>query len=84
MTIMLTKKITQLGNSGAIVLPKDILAMMNIGIGDEVELSMNEKSLIMRPLSENTRRELFQSSLNQVMIERKELLKRLAKGVDEK
>ena len=81
---MLTKKITQLGNSAAIVLPKDILAMMNIGIGDEVELSMNEKSLVVKPISEKARQELFQSSLIQVMVERKELLERLAKGVDEK
>ncbi len=81
---MLTKKITQLGNSAAIVLPKDILAMMNIGIGDEVELSMNEKSLVIKPISEKARQELFQSSLKQVMVERKELLERLAKGVDEK
>lgn len=83
-TNMLTKKITQLGNSAAIVLPKDILAMMNIGIGDEVELTMNEKTLVLKPLSENAKQQLFDTALKQVMIERKELLERLAKGVDEK
>ncbi len=81
---MLTKKVTALGNSAAIVLPKDILAMMNIGIGDEVELSMVDKSLVVKPLTEKARQELFQSALQTVMVERKELLERLAKGVDEK
>jgi putative addiction module antidote len=81
---MLTKKITQLGNSAAIVLPKDILALMNIGIGDEVELSLNDKTLVVKPLTEKARQELFDSALKTVMTERKELLERLAKGVDEK
>jgi putative addiction module antidote len=81
---MLTKKVTQLGNSAAIVLPKDILAMMNIGIGDEVELSLVDKSLVVKPLTEKARQELFQIALQSVMVERKDLLERLAKGVDEK
>jgi putative addiction module antidote len=81
---MLTKKITSLGNSAAIVLPKDILALMGLGIGDEVELSINEKSLVVKPLSEKARQELFETALRTVMVERKELLENLAKGVDEK
>ena len=81
---MLTKKITQLGNSAAIVLPKDILAMMNLGIGDEVEIKMVEKTLVVKPLSENARQELFETALRQVMTERKSMLETLAKGVDEK
>jgi putative addiction module antidote len=81
---MLTKKITQLGNSAAIVLPKDILALMNLSIGDEVELSLNDKTLLIKPLTEKARQELFEPALKTVMVERKELLERLAKGVDEK
>ena len=81
---MLTKKITALGNSAAIVLPKDILALMNVGIGDEVELSMVDKSLVVKPLTEKARQELFESALKTVMVERKDLLERLAKGVGEK
>ena len=81
---MLTKKITQLGNSAAIVIPKDILALMNLGIGDEVEIKMVEKTLVVKPLSENARQELFETALRQVMTERKSMLETLAKGVDEK
>ena len=80
---MLTKKITSLGNSAAIVLPKDILALMNLGIGDEVELTLVDKSLMLRPLSEKARQELFETTLEDVMIKRKSLLENLAKGVDE-
>lgn len=81
---MLTKKITQLGNSAAIVLPKDILALMNLGIGDEVEIKLVDKSLVVKPLSENARQELFETALRKVMLERKSMLENLAKGVDEK
>ncbi len=66
------------------MLPKDILAMMNLGIGDEVEIKMVEKTLIVKPLSENAKQELFETALRQVMIERKSMLETLAKGVDEK
>ncbi len=80
---MLTKKITQLGNSAAIVLPKDILAMMNIGIGDEVELSLVDKSLTLRPLTETARKELVNKAADEVFKRRKTMLEFLAKGADE-
>ena len=80
---MLTKKITQLGNSAAIVLPKDILAMMNLGIGDEVELSLIDKTLTVKPLSEKERQHKVKQAANKVFERRKSMLEFLAKGADE-
>jgi antitoxin component of MazEF toxin-antitoxin module len=80
---MLTKKITQLGNSAAIVLPKDILALMNIGIGDEVELSMMDKTLVIKSISEKERQEIIKNAADKVFLRRKSMLEHLAKGVGE-
>jgi putative addiction module antidote len=80
---MLTKKITQLGNSAAIVLPKDILALMNIGIGDEVELTMMDKTLVVKSISEKERQEIIKNAADKVFLRRKSMLQHLAKGVGE-
>jgi putative addiction module antidote len=80
---MLTKKITQLGNSAAIVLPKDILALMNIGIGDEVELTMIDKTLVVKSISEKERQEIVKNAADKVFLRRKSMLEHLAKGVGE-
>ncbi len=80
---MLTKKITQLGNSAAIVLPKDILALMNIGIGDEVELTMMDKTLVVKSISEKERQEIIKNAADKVFLRRKSMLEHLAKGVGE-
>jgi putative addiction module antidote len=80
---MLTKKITQLGNSAAIVLPKDILALMNLGIGDEVEISLIDKTLTVKALSEKERQEKVKKAADKVFERRKSMLEFLAKGADE-
>jgi putative addiction module antidote len=80
---MLTKKITSLGNSAAIVLPKDILALMNLGIGDEVEISLIDKTLIVKSLSEKERQEKVKKAADKVFARRRSMLEHLAKGTDE-
>lgn len=80
---MLTKKITQLGNSAAIVLPKDILALMNLGIGDEVEIALIDKTLTVKSLSEKERQEKVKKAADKVFERRKSMLEFLAKGADE-
>jgi putative addiction module antidote len=79
---MLTKKITTLGNSAAVVLPKDVLQMMNLQIGDEVELKLIDRTLVLRPVSEKAREELVNEAIDEVFARRKILLEKLAEGVD--
>jgi antitoxin component of MazEF toxin-antitoxin module len=80
---MLTKKITQLGNSAAIVLPKDILGLMDLVIGDEVELTMMDKTLVVKSISEKNRQEIIKNAADKVFERRKSMLEHLAKGADE-
>jgi putative addiction module antidote len=79
---MLTKKITSLGNSAAVVLPKDVLQMMNVQIGDEVELKLIDRTLVLRPVSEKAREELVDAAIDEVFAQRKILLEKLAEGAD--
>jgi antitoxin component of MazEF toxin-antitoxin module len=47
---MLRKRITTLGNSAALVLSRDLLKIMHLEIGDEVELSYQDNTLLVRPV----------------------------------
>lgn len=76
---MLKKKITAVGNSGALVLSKDLLAIMGVGIGDEIEISIENHALVLRS-SQEERKEKFKTSLDRVINRRREALQKLAEG----
>ena len=46
------KKITTSGNSAALVLPREFLSQMGVKVGDELELTMIDRTLVARPVSE--------------------------------
>jgi len=77
---MLRKKIRLVGNSAAIVLPRDVLKLMNVEIGDEVELSVLDQALIVRSAQEAERSERVRRAADRVLARRKGLLARLAEG----
>jgi putative addiction module antidote len=72
------KKITTSGNSAAIVIPKEVLAQMQLEIGDEIEFSLMDQTLIIRPVKEVERSEKFRSIMNDIFERRADALKRLA------
>lgn len=65
------------------MLPKDILALMNLSIGDEVEISLIDKTLMVKSLSEKERQEKVKKAADNVFERRKSMLEFLAKGADE-
>jgi len=77
---MLRKKISSVGNSAAIVLSRDVLKLMNLEIGDEVELSVLDQALIVRSAHEAERNERVRRAADRVFERRKVLLARLAEG----
>ncbi len=52
---MSRKRITASENSTTLLLPQEILDLMGIGDGDEVDVSVVERTLILRPLDEAAR-----------------------------
>ena len=77
---MLRKKISSVGNSAAIVLSRDVLKLMNLEIGDEVELSVLDRALVVRSAEDADRNERMRQIADRVFMRRKGLLARLAEG----
>jgi antitoxin component of MazEF toxin-antitoxin module len=80
---MLKRKITTTGNSAALVLSQDVLALMGIGVGDEVELQLIDRTLVVRPVDEAGRSQRVREAIDDVLVRRRDLLARLAEGAGE-
>ncbi len=52
---MLRRKITTSGNSAALLLSKDLLGLMGVQVGDEVDVDLIDRTLIVRPVTETER-----------------------------
>lgn len=75
------RRITTAGNSAALVLSQDLLGLMGIAVGDEVDVSLVDRTLVVRPVGEAERQEAFGRAVEQVLRDRRRLLMRLAEGV---
>ena len=49
------KKITTAGNSAALVLSQDVLGLMGVSVGDEVDVTLVDRTLVVRPVDEADR-----------------------------
>jgi len=80
---MIRRKITTAGNSAALVLSQDVLGLMGVGVGDEVDISLVDRTLVVRPIAERGRDERVAAAVNDVFRRRRKLLQRLAEGAPE-
>ena len=80
---MLRKRITTVGSSAAIVLSKDLLKLMDIEVGDEVEISVIDRALVLRSVADVARAMKVKSAVDDVFERRKTLLTKLAAGVED-
>jgi antitoxin component of MazEF toxin-antitoxin module len=76
----LRKKITTVSNSAAIILSQDLLELLGLEIGQEVELSIMGRTLVVRSVQEAGRAEMVRRTADQVFERRRGLLIRLAEG----
>jgi len=73
------KKITTIGNSAAVMVPREFPAqMMGVQVGDEVELTMENRTLLIRSVEQVARDEKVQAAADDVFRIRRSALKRLA------
>ena len=76
------RKITTSGNSAALILSRDLLDLMGVSPGDEVEISVVDRTLIVRSIAEAERSAKVQAAMDEVFRRRDAgLLRRLAGGV---
>lgn len=73
------KKIQASGNSAAIVLSKDMLSLIGVEIGDEVEVRFMGKTMIVSPVAEANSNKKIDDAIDEVFAKHRGLLKRLAR-----
>jgi antitoxin component of MazEF toxin-antitoxin module len=74
------RRITTSGNSAALVLSQDVLGLMGIAVGDEVDISLVDRTLVVRPVEEKNREERVAEAIDVVFTRRRNLLRRLGEG----
>lgn len=74
------ERITAVGESAALLLPKNILNQLGIAIGDEVELSLIDRTLVLQPLDEAERATKLSTATKTVFDRRQSAYTRLAQG----
>jgi AbrB family looped-hinge helix DNA binding protein len=79
---MSRKRIDTSKDSAAILLPQEVLDQLGINAGDEVDLSVVDGTLILRPLEEAERARKIDHATNAVFERRKSAYEQLAKGIE--
>ena len=81
---MILTRIEKVGDSAALFLTDEMLKLLNIGFGDEVEVSADtDRTLVVRSLNESERKRLIEKATGNVLRRRESVYKRLAEGVSE-
>ena len=79
---MSRKRIDVSKDSTAIILPQDVLDQLGINAGDEVDMSVVDGTLILRPLDEVERAHRIEEATDTVFERRKSAYEQLAKGIE--
>ncbi|MBW3623346.1 MAG: hypothetical protein KY468_08050 [Armatimonadetes bacterium] len=74
---MIRAKITALGESVALLLPDDVLKSTGFQIGDEIDITVSDGAVILRPVHEE-RREKLEAVIDDVLARRRDAYQRLA------
>lgn len=69
-------KIRKVGNSSAVILPKEVMQRLNLKQGDEVSIIDSEKGILLSPYNDEVSRQMELAS--KVMRENRNMLKKLA------
>ena len=77
---MSRERITAVGETAALLLSKDVLDKLGIAIGDEVELSLIDRTLMLQPLDEVARGQQLAAITTRVFARRQSAYTQLAQG----
>ena len=77
---MSRERLTAVGESVALILPKEVLERLGIAVGDEVEVSLHDRTLLLQPLDEADRSQQLAVLTKNVFARRQDAYTRLAQG----
>ncbi len=76
-------RIEKIGDSAALLLTDEMLNLLGIGLGDEVDVSISDRELVIRPRNELERRRMIEKATDNVFSRRESVYRRLDEGVPE-
>jgi antitoxin component of MazEF toxin-antitoxin module len=79
---MSRKRITGDGTSATLELPQEILDELGVAVGDEVDICVVDRTLILRPLDEAERARTIEAATTATFERRRSAYEELAKGAD--
>jgi antitoxin component of MazEF toxin-antitoxin module len=79
---MSRKRIDTSKDSTAILLPQEVLDQLGVNAGDEVDLAVIDRTLILRPLAEAERALKVEAATEAIFERRKGAYEQLAKGIE--
>ena len=79
---MSRKRITVSENPATLLVPQEILDKMGIADGDEVDVSVVDRTLVLMPMDEVERAQKFGTVTKTVLERRKSAYQELAKGAE--
>jgi antitoxin component of MazEF toxin-antitoxin module len=68
------------GNEPAILLDPESLHALGVRVGDSVQVSVANGEILVRPLNEQSRQEMLNAAVEDVMRRRESVFEELAKG----
>jgi len=77
---MSRERLTAVGESAALLLSKDVLDKLGLAIGDEVEVSLLDRTLLLQSLDEAARAQQLVTLTKSVFARRQSAYIRLAQG----
>jgi antitoxin component of MazEF toxin-antitoxin module len=79
---MSRKRITASENPATLLLPQEMLEMMGVNDGDEIDVSIVDRTLILRSLDEAERAQKIGAATEAVFERRRSAYEELAKGAE--
>jgi antitoxin component of MazEF toxin-antitoxin module len=79
---MSRKRITASENPATLLLPQEMLDMMGVNDGDEIDVSIVDRTLILRSLDEAERAQKIGAATESVFEHRRSAYEELAKGAE--
>ena len=79
---MSRERITNSGDDATVRLTGEILEGLGLAVGDEVEMFVVERTLVVRPLSEVERTRKIEAATNDLIERRASAYEELARGAD--
>jgi len=79
---MSRKRITSAGDSAAVILSQEILDVMGVKVGDEIDVSVVDRTLILRSLEEAERARKVDAATKDIFERRRSAYEELAGGAE--